>query len=374
MLQDEINILGGLMKNIVLLLALILIALSGMSSEEIKNIDFKKADELIFDINDEIEVEPNFISYFQDHSKAYLAYAYNSNNLVFFDLKNLNIESQTKIKYGFETLKIRNFDSIYYFPSESNSFRQIDTSGKIINELDISKVYSASRQYLCYYFDMDLENPGFHLFMDLSYDYAPSDFYKQPKLLSVKINDNFKAVKFDTSIEYPQKFKEGNEFLSFYPRFVVVNGYIYYSFEKDHNIYKYDYDGKLVIQKEIKSKYIDKFIPIDTKESNVAFSSLYQIEEPTYLDMYYDRYRDLFYRVCLHRIKVRNEDGTVNDYNDKAWSIQMFDNNLRFVKEIKMDNNLTRFFDVIPEGIVVLNKSTDDSQLVFTKFEVTINE
>ncbi len=362
------------MKNIVLLLVFVLISISGLTSEEIKNIDFKKADNLIFDISDEIEVGPNYISYFEDCSKSYLLYAFNYRDLVFFDIENMDVKHKMKMKHGYYNIQIKSFDSIYYFPTESLSFRQIDTSGKIINELDIAKIYSASSQYLCYDFDMDLESNEFNLFMDLSYNYAPSEFYKQPKLLTIKIDNKFDPVRHDIKIEYPQKFKEDKEYLSFYPRFVVANGYIYYSFEKDHNIYKYDYDGTLVTQKEIKSNYIDKFIPIDTKESSVASSNLYQIEEPTYLDMYYDRFRDLFYRVCLHRIKVRNEDGTVNDYNDKAWSIQMFDNNLRFVKEIKMDNNLTRFFTVIPEGILVLNKSMGDNQLVFTKFEVTKNE
>lgn len=139
------------------------------------------------------------------------------------------------------------------------------------------------------------------------------------------------------------------------PSFVI-------SFPKDHDMYRVDEFGKSEAI-PAKSDKIQRFKPFGGDVMNNLDNIRYESEEPLYLKIMYDRYRNLYYRIALHRQKFEGPDGTNLALHQKPWSIMVFDEN--FQKLDEQDFEAKQFFpkDVFvgKQGLYVSNAKVPDS-------------
>ena len=123
------------------------------------------------------------------------------------------------------------------------------------------------------------------------------------------------------------------------------------------------------------SKFID-YLPefIDNKEvtnakkMNDRFNQL-----PSYFGIYYDKYRNVYYRPVKHENKTKNKFGSQN-VNEFKYSIMILDENFKVVGEQIFDSKDHLMYYIIITKSGILLKSPDDlsGKTRFTLF--TLNE
>ncbi|HHH49992.1 MAG TPA: DUF4221 domain-containing protein [Saprospiraceae bacterium] len=144
-----------------------------------------------------------------------------------------------------------------------------------------------------------------------------------------------------------------------------------FSLPCDHHIY-FTKDGNNLDRKIAKSKYIDEFVP---KGGNPYE---YFAENPFYGSLYFDPYRNLFFRIVKHPYKKAAELGINHCYDyPPAFSIQILDNEFNLLGEQKI-NGLKYSMYVLfihPDGIYISssnpkNDNTKEDKLDFQLFEI----
>lgn len=151
------------------------------------------------------------------------------------------------------------------------------------------------------------------------------------------------------------------------PTFVI-------SFPKDHNMYLVDEFGKSEAI-PAKSDHIQRFKPFDGNVMDNYDNIRYESQEPLYLKIMYDRYRNLYYRIALHRQKYEGPDGTNLALHQKPWSIVVFDE--KFQKLDEQVFEAKQFFpkDVFvgKEGLYVSNAKVPDPTTGLPGFDLSFS-
>ena len=92
---------------------------------------------------------------------------------------------------------------------------------------------------------------------------------------------------------------------------------------------------------------------------DMAYLKKYQFEEPKYDRLYYDKYRDNYYRIVKHRYKIDNNPEF--DCENHTWSIIVIDADFNIIGEQKFKNceyNYQVFFPA-KEGLYLLQSNSD---------------
>ena len=105
-----------------------------------------------------------------------------------------------------------------------------------------------------------------------------------------------------------------------------------YSFHYDENIYVTTPDHKSVRKIPVKSQYVRKVEFDELLPSNTVKD---MIEVAHYGDLYYDRYRDVYYRFAFPRNEVDANDNFVElwNYGRKVFSIMILDRDFQIIGE-----------------------------------------
>lgn len=93
----------------------------------------------------------------------------------------------------------------------------------------------------------------------------------------------------------------------------------------------------------------------DENNKTTEYRSKYATENSVYWRLYFDPYRNLYYRVVLHKEKYYNKDGTVNPAHQKAWSLQVINEHFELLYEITFPSKKYDFNSllILPKGIAV---------------------
>jgi hypothetical protein len=113
---------------------------------------------------------------------------------------------------------------------------------------------------------------------------------------------------------------------------------IFYNFPMYENIISYSLINNET--KEIhlpRSKYIKDFPPPifanNWKELRQSYIRTYWIDKPSYQQLIFDKYRNLFYRIVYHSQPLNDSSGNYNDDFTRNWSIMVFDESFKFINE-----------------------------------------
>jgi hypothetical protein len=162
--------------------------------------------------------------------------------------------------------------------------------------------------------------------------------------------------------------KTGNNYYDVAPSVCITdNGFICLSFGADDHLYLYK-DTTLVLSKNVKSNYISDFSAIpDDKRFDMLYLKKYISEEPRYLNIKYDPFNKMFYRIVKHRLINGVKSG------DRFWSVIVLDIDLNVIGETKFSNQFeSSVFLPTPYGILLLRKKNSEMEnraFVFIKME-----
>jgi hypothetical protein len=172
---------------------------------------------------------------------------------------------------------------------------------------------------------------------------ARQKYFTTPSDISINM-DNFGQQ--ENTGTWPQEYKSGDSYRDYYPqRCVNDKGEIVYGFSASDSIYVLK-DEK-ISRHFCKSTFMTERHPYpDDSLGHFSFLERYDINEPRYIGLIYDPYRNYYYRIVFHAIPFEKPDGmTVNTFADKPFSVMILDENFSVLNEIVPDNK--RFVPVL---------------------------
>lgn len=350
-----------------------------LSCSRSEQISLKQKKVLKIPITGEIEYKTNNSQFLLDkNGSSYIVFD-NRNTLIFFNMKQNRKEFQINIRGGIDAMHVISVDSIFIIPCGSREIIMMDSSGKQKMKWDLINLFDDNIRFESYKLIFYKKNRDeIYFFVDLTHSASAEDYYHYPKILIMRLDPKGKVVSAKKAVNYPDKFKKGRNYLSFYPDFSLNdNNRLTVLFEKEHSIYLYDFEGRLTNVEQFQSKYIKKFDIFDSDNVSQEYNVSYQTENPAYLKIIYNNFKNIYHIIALHRQKKISETGTVNNYFSRPWSIITLDNSMNIIDEQYMEEKKYRFTEIYPtpEGLLVSNnneenKSFDENFLQYTLFEV----
>lgn len=330
----------------------------------------------------------NYIFYFVDkksNERFITTYEEESNTINFYNLTNnahsfkinLNKNQYLSPIYGYY---IQNFDSIFLLKTRKNVISLIDTSLKVKKKWEITdSIYNTKEYELNATKVNNIIYSNGKIYVTNNKFSDVDNFFDSHSEIILDLSSEKPIINNNTGA-YPEVYLKHNYYHlvgTMVSKIIKDDCKIVFSFPVDHNIYIYNSEG-IIDKKMCKSIYIDSFPIFDqSKFSDNYYTSKYTCQLPTYFSIKYDSYRKLYYRIVLHSLKYKNEDGTLNKFISKKWSIIILNKDFKILNEIIMPENKYNFADflITPEGILIsnnnpMNPSLDENKLTFTFFKV----
>lgn len=143
---------------------------------------------------------------------------------------------------------------------------------------------------------------------------------------------------------YPDYYKNNSNYVYSPVRTVGENAKLIYSFDDIEDIFIYDIHSGKYETKKLEVPFFKKNQVFDqSKSTDFNYISKYYTENDRFVNMIYDKYRNLYYRILSKSIKYENNDGTINRAQDKPFSILIYDNHFNFIKEITFPSRKYNF-------------------------------
>ncbi|OQX82271.1 MAG: hypothetical protein B6D64_00890 [Bacteroidetes bacterium 4484_276] len=266
-------------------------------------------------------------------------------------------------------------DSIFYLDHNTNKLTLRNKVGKILMEYKIDQEFTPilffdnrsnvnGEQFL-------LANPSKNIGFGKKEDRL--NYYKDVNpVLLISIKDT--AIYCNAIGKFPDEYiNTGNSYNE--PNATSCfgnNNNICISFGADNNLYLYDHSN-LILSKKVKSKFIEKFNPYpDEKQFDMLYLKDYVREEPKYINIVFDPWENLYYRIAKHRNIQKSKNNNV----ENNWSVIVLDEKLNIIGEkifrYKYD---PRVFIPTPFGILLVSGNNPlASKTVFTLMKIKINE
>lgn len=371
------------MKKVKIFYLIIIILLLESCSEKTKHVRLEKSKDIVLGTPDSTYISLGSLYYadYKNH-KYIISYNNESLNLNYFDAGKFDFVSL----YKPELLSIipRNIsyylpyskDSIFYCDSENNIFYLFNSLGKYISSWDIFKNKPESEQKFIVmskqYYPL-IYNSNTMYSRIYSTESFPEVFSKPLECSFTKNDTGFTIT--NMPVRYPSVYRSGKNYnnLSFEYVSKCINGdQSIYSFPVDHQIYIYTKD-KFIASYLCKSKYINDFeVTPSDKADDLQYTIQTYCTAPYYSKIYFDKYRNLYYRIAVHAISRQKADGTLNfGWRDKPWSIIILNNKFKVLDEIyfKGTEYFTNFL-IIPEGLLFQRLLSELDSRRYGKFEL----
>lgn len=150
-----------------------------------------------------------------------------------------------------------------------------------------------------------------------------------------------------------------------------------YAFPQDENVIINGLKSNSILMKSAQSKYITDFTEYDEKiykKLSSANPTLeYFMTTASYEGIYYDKYRDLYYRLALLPVEEKGANYDKKDAPIKQMSIVVFDKDFNYLGEKLLEKNKHLMFSafVSAKGLNVQNKTKQDETFDFTTYSFT---
>ncbi len=270
-----------------------------------------------------------YISFQNGFKNQILFYNFQTKKLAF--KTNFDIEGSNGVGF-FLGYYIDNLDSIYLTSLQTPEIFCVNKDGVVQKKI---------------YYGKSRNNTSLNTFASTSFIYHPitkinnklfilseCSRWQNPNPVSATIDLNTDNVQ-ELPFNYPQ-FKDAvnkhkNAGVEIYFSRCFNGKEFIYSFFYDENIYIATIDHKSIKKVKAKSKYIDQvIIPNDFNETLKSIC-----ENPNYGNLLYDKYRDIYYRICYPKTEVDINENYMDlwDFGRKVFSIMILDNKFNIIGE-----------------------------------------
>lgn len=286
-----------------------------------------------------------------------------SNSIDFFSIDNgkfrfcITINKSNKINEYY----IKNLDSIFILYAGKNIIGLYNRKGDLLSEYNFNRFMKDS---IFFHSSISLESPFLFKFNNFYFDITPfksidvKKYLRLPKLAIINIEKEHVLSVLKT-VYFPKKYLDSIDYNFYTPSYCLSkDGKIIVSFEVSHKIYIYNsQNGSLIKTVQTKSKYLNKFNGKNKfTSSNLKDDFKFQIVSPHYSGIYYDEYRNYYYRVAIHKQKLIDKHNLPNHTGSNPWSIIIFDENFKKLSEIFIEGK--KYFPhifITKKGLLLLN-------------------
>lgn len=269
---------------------------------------------------------------------------------------------------------IRSMDSIFFLTEHSNSLYMVDSNGVLKRKWEIGDYEQTGYDVAAFKNDPFLVAGNDVFFTKTSFlDYRVYPY--KTHVLSYNIKGD--SVGHDFA-DFPSNYKQDKwwHIVGYsFGKTINKNKEIVISYPTNDSLFVYQ-DGRLRKRVPGKSPSLGSgdFPPFDNAyRGNTEYTIKYANTLGSYSTIVYDPYRDCYYRLVLHAQSFTNKDGSTNFYEDRPWSLQIFDADLRLIGEQDFPPRRYAFGDllVVKDGLLIGNLHPDKTakqSLSFTLF------
>ena len=345
----------------------------------------EKDSNMTFDLN--YDVEPYIKALFPYTDKdghQYISFQNGfKNQIVFYDIQtkemafkiDLDIEGDNGVGF-FLGYYIDSLDSIYLTSLQLPEIYSVNKEGKINKKIYYGKSKDGNVLNACnslsfsYHPILKFNNNLFVL--------SECNRWKYPNPVSAMIDLNTGNVQ-ELPFEYPRfsgaDNKKKNAGVELYFSRCFNGDKFIYSFFYEEDIFITSIDHNIVERVNVKSNYIDRVVmPNDYNETLKSMC-----ENPNYGNLLYDKYRDVYYRVCYLKTEIDNRENYMElwDFGRKIFSIIILDKNFNIIGETVFPeytyNPNLMYID--EKGLYISenhykNPNYDDDKLIFRLFRL----
>lgn len=194
------------------------------------------------------------------------------------------------------------------------------------------------------------------LYFQASYRFKPGTSIRSevPIEMILDLSNNSSSNIGDLSPEYKKGDFYGNH-QNEYSRTFNKNNELVFSFPVSDQLYVYNKSGELIKTVCCKSEYFDKIEPMKKDKyfdlSAIIDANIYNAQ---YNEIIYDRYNDRYYRIALHKLNKYTDNGKVNNWNKRKWSLITLDSDFNVINEVLMPvNKFSKHIIVIKQGLLM---------------------
>ena len=204
-------------------------------------------------------------------------------------------------------------------------------------------------------------------------------YYSIP--ISAKLFFNTNTIKVN-KIRYPELYKENNyggviALHFFASTYNSHKDLMAYSFNADPVIYTEDSRGKIK-KYDAHSRYFVKPKPMPNKQMSFEESRMLYLQKPRYESLMYDKYRNIYYRVCLLPIEIeKGKKYSPLKIAEMPFSIMVLDSNFRVINEQKFKKHLYNVFEyfITEKGLWIsannpYNPGFDENKISYVLFRL----
>ncbi len=182
--------------------------------------------------------------------------------------------------------------------------------------------------------------------------------------------------KVTTELSFPETFHHGvfgPNYSSFYQAFNPDLKTFVFSFSNDNNVYQSELENiNDLTSYWAGSKYFSFVKPMDKKypeNDDFDYYTKYYVQNPSYSQIIYDKYRHLFYRVALRPV---DDTKYARGVRWKSKSLIVLDEKLRRLGEVDLPEN-TNPSEIVPisDGVLIHSGGRDENKLSFTLFNIS---
>jgi hypothetical protein len=263
----------------------------------------------------------------------------------------------------------------------------VDGEGDIVKKIDYGKMaYPQSvTSYISissFYQPLFIIGGNLYITQTPNYEYGDKVLEKSP--VSILIDTLHKTIQ-SSSFTYPiivsseDYFKVKN--FEYGLSRLFDGKQIIYSFAFDDNIYVTSIKNDLVKKLSVKSRYIQQVKPPSHENATVNSYGKILCETPSYGNLVYDKYRDVYYRFVHPGAEMENDIadyGEIVRYGGKHFSIIILDHDLNSIGETPVFPdyaNAPRVCFVAKDGLFICDNTPmqndfDEDVLSFQQFEL----
>jgi len=383
--------------------ALIIVTLisSCVKNDTYENIETKlaKNESIEFEIED-VKIAIDSITYpsyskFQNtlfNDTSYLVgFSGRMNSLDFFNLSSKEFSKHVKIDRkgpnGIDQISgfyVHNWDSIFII-----SFHRlvlIDSSSIVKSSYDLFELGIQD-------FEGDA-SIGVDLGIDLHYSkqrnsvfvkYVPRDvpfgskeFYSKPFLAELSLDSLvLKTIPFEYSVYVRDNYLASMD----RPHVSFEGSMIFCCFKGESNIYSFDLKNERTKEYGGRSSYSKSFAAPLERNASREEKSRHRVESVSYLNLKYDPYRDIYYRLHFGDIKHKASDSMEDinaTYREKGLYMMIFNSKLELINETVLDKYtyIPEFYGISKEGIFLnanhdMNLDYEGNYAKFKLFRIT---
>lgn len=349
-----------------------------------------KADSLRFELDSLTAPVVYSMQEVNDGPNRYLAYLNDETSTIYFNdfstrkiSKIIHIQGDSIAnKKAYQGMLYHNKDSIFLF-SYKPRIVMINDQGLVVKRFDLSKRKAPNNKLFFKGFYVSTALPAFYSNNRLFINSLVVGDIKAGETRKIQMIIDLKSGKDRIGEASIPKVYEGKNFGSlhyeiFGMSYNPITMQAVFSFPAAKQIIVTDLNSDKIKNVSAESQYIDHFITYDASRYEDAKSEPvgeYFMTTPTYGSIFYDKYKNIYYRMALLPVEQKNVNYEEKNPPTKRISLIVFDEHFNYLGEQLLDKN--KYWSsnafVSKEGLNIQNRTKSDETLNFTTFNFRTN-